>query len=94
LLPAAECGKILVGKASGKLAKWPELDKALEYLRSGDVLVITRRVSGVSPPGPCPDGRYAARLFTARRQERLDLAPGGVAPAASTQGFVPLRLQA
>ena len=27
---------------SGKLAKRPELDKALEYMRDGDVLVITR----------------------------------------------------
>jgi DNA invertase Pin-like site-specific DNA recombinase len=27
---------------SGKLAERPELDKALAYLRAGDVLVITR----------------------------------------------------
>lgn len=36
------CDKIFTDKASGKLAERPELDKALAYLREGDVLVITR----------------------------------------------------
>jgi DNA invertase Pin-like site-specific DNA recombinase len=34
--------KIVTDTASGKLAARPELDKALAYLRGGDVLVITR----------------------------------------------------
>jgi DNA invertase Pin-like site-specific DNA recombinase len=41
-LNAAGCERIYVDKASGKLARRPELDKALEYLRGGDQLVITR----------------------------------------------------
>ena len=36
------CDKIFTDKSSGKLADRPELDKALAYLRAGDVLVITR----------------------------------------------------
>ena len=36
------CDKIFTDTASGKLADRPELDKALAYLRAGDVLVITR----------------------------------------------------
>ena len=36
------CDKIFTDNASGKLADRPELDKALAYLRAGDVLVITR----------------------------------------------------
>src|SRR5258705_9496258 len=36
------CDKIFTDKASGKLAARPELDKALAYLRAGDVFVITR----------------------------------------------------
>jgi Resolvase, N terminal domain len=36
------CGKIFTDTASGKLADRPELDKALAYLREGDVFVITR----------------------------------------------------
>ena len=36
------CDKIFTDKASGKLAARPELDKALDWLRAGDVLVITR----------------------------------------------------
>jgi DNA invertase Pin-like site-specific DNA recombinase len=36
------CDKIFTDKASGKLADRPELDKALAYLREGDVFVITR----------------------------------------------------
>jgi len=41
-LLAAGCDKIFTDKASGKLAKRPEWDACLEYLRPGDVLVITR----------------------------------------------------
>jgi DNA invertase Pin-like site-specific DNA recombinase len=42
-LNAAGCEKIYVDKGvSGKLAKRPELDACLAYLREGDVLVITR----------------------------------------------------
>ncbi len=36
------CDKIFTDTASGKLADRPELDKALAYLREGDVFVITR----------------------------------------------------
>jgi DNA invertase Pin-like site-specific DNA recombinase len=41
-LTAYGCDKIFTDTASGKLASRPELDKALAYLRAGDVLVITR----------------------------------------------------
>jgi len=41
-LAAAGCGKIFKDKASGKLARRPEGDACLEYLRPGDTLVITR----------------------------------------------------
>jgi DNA invertase Pin-like site-specific DNA recombinase len=41
-LAAAGCTKVFVDRASGKLDRRPELDAALEYLRPGDTLVITR----------------------------------------------------
>ena len=41
-LTAYGCEKIFTDTASGKNAARPELDKALAYLRAGDVLVITR----------------------------------------------------
>jgi DNA invertase Pin-like site-specific DNA recombinase len=42
-LAEAGCEKVFADKGvSGKLAKRPEWDKCLAYLRSGDVLVITR----------------------------------------------------
>ena len=41
-MTAYGCEKIFTDIASGKLAARPELDRALAYLRAGDVLVITR----------------------------------------------------
>ena len=41
-LTAYGCEKIFTDTASGKHAARPQLDKALAYLREGDVLVITR----------------------------------------------------
>ena len=41
-LTAYGCDRIFTDKTSGKLAERPELDKALAYLREGDVFVITR----------------------------------------------------
>ena len=41
-LVAADCDQVLVDKASGKLARRPELDKALLVAREGDQLVITQ----------------------------------------------------
>ncbi|MCX5365972.1 recombinase family protein [Streptomyces sp. NBC_00124] len=41
-LKAAECDRIFVDKASGKLASRPELDKALIAAREGDQFVITK----------------------------------------------------
>lgn len=38
----ARCDEVLIDKASGKLARRPELDKALMVVRSGDQLVITK----------------------------------------------------
>lgn len=41
-LEAAGCERVFTDKASGKLASRPQWDACLEYLRQGDVLVITR----------------------------------------------------
>ena len=42
-LEAAGCDRIFIDRGvSGKLAKRPQLDAALDYLREGDTLVITR----------------------------------------------------
>ncbi|MDA8062839.1 MAG: recombinase family protein [Actinomycetota bacterium] len=41
-LAAAGCEQVLVDKASGKLARRPELDKALLVARAGDQLVVTK----------------------------------------------------
>jgi DNA invertase Pin-like site-specific DNA recombinase len=41
-LTAYGCDKIFTDKTPGKLAARLELDKALAYLREGDVFVITR----------------------------------------------------
>ncbi len=46
-LIAAGCDELFVDKASGKLARRPELDKALLVARTGDQLVITK----LDPPG-------------------------------------------
>jgi DNA invertase Pin-like site-specific DNA recombinase len=42
ILERAGCDRVFVDHASGTLARRPELDAALAYLRRGDVLVITR----------------------------------------------------
>ncbi len=41
-LTAAGCERIFADKASGKLARRPELDEALRGLRAGDQLVVTK----------------------------------------------------
>jgi DNA invertase Pin-like site-specific DNA recombinase len=42
-LTAAGCERVFVDRgASGRLARRPEFDKALDYLRPGDQLVITK----------------------------------------------------
>jgi DNA invertase Pin-like site-specific DNA recombinase len=41
-LEAAACEKVFVEHASGVLAKRPALDDALDYLRDGDTLVVTK----------------------------------------------------
>jgi DNA invertase Pin-like site-specific DNA recombinase len=41
-LHAAQCERIWTDTASGKLARRPEWDRLLDYLRAGDELVITR----------------------------------------------------
>lgn len=41
-LGAAGCDKIFVEHASGVLARRPALTDALEYLRDGDTLVVTK----------------------------------------------------
>jgi DNA invertase Pin-like site-specific DNA recombinase len=41
-LKAAGCERVFVDKASGKLARRPELEKALDFLRADDQLVVTR----------------------------------------------------
>ena len=41
-LAAAGCEQIFIDKASGKLARRPELDKALLSARAGDQLVVTK----------------------------------------------------
>ena len=41
-LRAAGCEKIFTDKASGKLARRPELDKALLIAREGDQIVVTK----------------------------------------------------
>jgi DNA invertase Pin-like site-specific DNA recombinase len=42
VLRAAGCEQIFIDKASGKLDRRPELDKALLVLRPGDQLVVTK----------------------------------------------------
>jgi DNA invertase Pin-like site-specific DNA recombinase len=41
-LDAVGCGEVFIDKASGKLARRPELDKALLVARGGDQLVVTK----------------------------------------------------
>lgn len=42
ILKAAGAEKVYVEKASGVLSKRPQLDAALDYLRKGDTLIITK----------------------------------------------------
>src|SRR5690349_6474052 len=61
-LPAYGCEKIFTDTASGKHAARPELDKALAYLRAGDVFVITPAVPRHAvAEAPAGAGRRAAR---------------------------------
>ncbi len=41
-LTAAGCEEVFIDKASGKLARRPELDRALLVARAGDQLVVTK----------------------------------------------------
>jgi DNA invertase Pin-like site-specific DNA recombinase len=41
-LAAARCEEVFIDKASGKLARRPELDRALLVTRAGDQLVVTK----------------------------------------------------
>src|SRR2546423_6398330 len=41
-LAAAGCDKVFIDKTSGKLARRPELDRALLVARAGDQLVVTK----------------------------------------------------
>jgi DNA invertase Pin-like site-specific DNA recombinase len=41
-LTAAGCDQVFIGKASGKLARRPELDRALPVTRAGDQLVVIK----------------------------------------------------
>jgi DNA invertase Pin-like site-specific DNA recombinase len=41
-LTAAECEQVFIDKASGKLARRPELDRALLVARAGDQLLVTK----------------------------------------------------
>lgn len=41
-LTAAGCDQVFIDRASGKLARRPELDKALMVAREGDQLVVTK----------------------------------------------------
>lgn len=41
-LERAGCDKIFVDKASGVLERRPEMDKLMDHLRAGDVLVVTK----------------------------------------------------
>jgi DNA invertase Pin-like site-specific DNA recombinase len=66
-LEAAGCEKVFTDKVSGKLAKRPELDKALLSVnREGDHLVVTKldRLGRSRPSAPStawrPPGRAAA----------------------------------
>lgn len=54
-LTAAGCDRIFIDKASGKIDRRPELDKALDYVRPGDVFVITRLSRGRASRG---DAQY------------------------------------
>ena len=60
-LTAYGCEKIFTDTASGKNAARPELDRALAYLRAGDVLVITRLSRAMRSAGVLVSGVAAVR---------------------------------
>lgn len=67
-LTGAGCERIYADKASGKLARRPELDEALRGLRAGDQLVVTKvdRLGRSYGPGDVR-GRGADRRPDRRR---------------------------
>jgi DNA invertase Pin-like site-specific DNA recombinase len=43
LTGAAGCGKVFAEKITGTRRTCPQLDRMLDHLRAGDVIVVTRR---------------------------------------------------
>lgn len=81
MLSAAGCEKVFVEHASGVLAKRPALDDALDYLRSGDTLVVTKldrlgRGSSWLLNSP--------QIFPARQLKRRSRSPSMASPTKST----------
>ena len=61
------CDKIFTDTASGKNAARPEFDKALAYLREGDVFVITRLSRAMRSLQGCPHPGRGGRAVTGYR---------------------------
>jgi hypothetical protein len=84
-LTAAGCEQIFIDKASGKLARRPELDKALLVARRrGDQLVITNPAGNLSAPRRSARrdaSRYAAYRLTTTASFRSNV-PRGPPPRA------------